>query len=624
MDDRVPLAGDWELWRDFAVRSAGFPVSGLDAFGPGDESGRLADVANDARFQEAVTWQNPAALANAVLKVASREPAKPPSKGRGREEIVASYWQRYCGKNDTIGFFGPLAWGRIEDGGPALHASSGGVVRERRVHFEAWPVQALAETLDPGIRIPASPHPERELREALDRHADTNVRRRGAEALDRLDAARAAVADAPPSGLRDALSALDATFVELTGADATRNPGMAYGARTLCYLDCMRDIDVAMSAAFATEMAPALQALFEAGRWYTGRANSIGRQVIDNALPTVGRAPFMPVLMQVMRELMQLPPELGDAVTELHDRLRRLLADPNPATVGDRAESAFADREPAWRLGAFQSVDVQIAARGEAALAGGDFFGVVGDVHVGHNPLMQGVFAHRHPDPPGHLARYAEMAGPGMPFLLPPWAPGMFVESRGMPIGPDDAVLIAVMPTTRAQSGRRTWLPDELFVEGREVVDAAGEVRVSIDDVFAMPMFVSAVRTFTLLPEEEHAPRVTLGRMVLRREGWSIPATEIPERADDVAAFARDRGMPRRLFTKSPLERKPMYLDTASPTLSRILCRQARHARETPGTRMEFTEMLPGPDECWLADADGNHYVSELRMVAVDRASATT
>jgi hypothetical protein len=33
--------------------------------------------------------------------------------------------------------------------------------------------------------------------------------------------------------------------------------------------------------------------------------------------------------------------------------------------------------------------------------------------------------------------------------------------------------------------------------------------------------------------------------------------------------------------------------------------------------------MLPGPDECWLADADGNHYVSELRMVAVDRASAT-
>ena len=65
MSDTVPLAGDWELWRDFAVRSAGFPVSGLEVFGP-------------------------AALANAVLKVASRSPTKPPSKARGREVRMAA------------------------------------------------------------------------------------------------------------------------------------------------------------------------------------------------------------------------------------------------------------------------------------------------------------------------------------------------------------------------------------------------------------------------------------------------------------------------------------------------------------------------------------------------------
>jgi len=28
--------------------------------------------------------------------------------------------------------------------------------------------------------------------------------------------------------------------------------------------------------------------------------------------------------------------------------------------------------------------------------------------------------------------------------------------------------------------------------------------------------------------------------------------------------------------------------------------------------------MLPGPDDCWLADQDGQRYTSELRMVAVD------
>jgi hypothetical protein len=32
----VPLAGEWALWRDLAVRTAGFPVSGLDIFGTPD------------------------------------------------------------------------------------------------------------------------------------------------------------------------------------------------------------------------------------------------------------------------------------------------------------------------------------------------------------------------------------------------------------------------------------------------------------------------------------------------------------------------------------------------------------------------------------------------------------
>jgi hypothetical protein len=81
--------------------------------------------------------------------------------------------------------------------------------------------------------------------------------------------------------------------------------------------------------------------------------------------------------------------------------------------------------------------------------------------------------------------------------------------------------------------------------------------------------------------------------------------------------------MPRRLFTKSPLERKPMYLDVESPVLARILCRQARHAAEgAPGQRIRFTEMLPMPEQCWLTDPDEKRYVSELRLVAVDGAQA--
>ena len=183
-DHHVPLSGEWELWRDFAVRSAGFPVSGLEAFGPGDEAVRLRGVAHDPMFREAVTWQNPAALDNGVLKLADGSPTKP-SRTRQREELVASYWQRYCAKNDTIGFFGPLAWGRISDNGAPLSSRSGALVRERDVHLEAWGVQALAAAIDPGLTIATGPHAAADLRAALDGHPDAVMRERGLAALDR-------------------------------------------------------------------------------------------------------------------------------------------------------------------------------------------------------------------------------------------------------------------------------------------------------------------------------------------------------------------------------------------------------------------------------------------------------
>ena len=34
--------------------------------------------------------------------------------------------------------------------------------------------------------------------------------------------------------------------------------------------------------------------------------------------------------------------------------------------------------------------------------------------------------------------------------------------------------------------------------------------------------------------------------------------------------------------------------------------------------------MLPGPDQLWLADAEGRRYTSELRLVAVDGRAART
>jgi hypothetical protein len=89
----VTMAGEWALWRDIAVRTAGFPVSGLSIFGSRDEQAGLAAVASDPLFQTAVTWQNRAAMRNAVAKIAARGPrarqrSAPP--GGGRRQLLAA------------------------------------------------------------------------------------------------------------------------------------------------------------------------------------------------------------------------------------------------------------------------------------------------------------------------------------------------------------------------------------------------------------------------------------------------------------------------------------------------------------------------------------------------------
>jgi hypothetical protein len=267
----------------------------------------------------------------------------------------------------------------------------------------------------------------------------------------------------------------------------------------------------------------------------------------------------------------------------------------------------------------FQSADIQLAAADPAAVEAGDYLAVIGDVHPGACPLLQGVFAHRHPDLAGFQSMVATQAGDHAPILLPPLGPGLGVDARGAALTPASWIHVAAMPDTRAPGGVRTWLPTELLVDGTDAVDRSGELRIPLIELFGLASMIAGIRCFELLPDEQHSPRVTVGKVVIRREGWSVPAGEVPNQAQEIPVFARALGMPRRVFTKSPLERKPMFLDLDSPVLARILCRHARQAAaSSPRSRIRFTEMLPGADSCWLHDPNGNSYVSELRLVAAD------
>ena len=568
-------------------------------------------------FRTAVTWQNRAAMHNAVAKIAAGA-TTPASRQRQREEVVASYWQRYCAKNDTIGFFGPLAWGRVTDDGPAVEASRGQLVSESTVHFEAWAIQALAEALDPGLTVFAGPQSERDLRIQLER-SRPELRDRGFAALGRLERCRSAAARAADPGALDAaLGDLDRVFEELTGRSATRRPGQTYAARTLVYLDCMRDLDLTVGPGMRDELAATLPPLLAGARWYCGRVYEAARQVIGEAAAQIGAGPLDRVLGAVLPALRHLPDVVAEANGELQRRWSVLLADLDPATIRARATAAFADYVPAWPTSVYQSLDVQIAAPSPAAVNAGDYLCIVGDFHPGANPLGQGVFATRHPDRDRFLGSIASDVGT-RPFLIPPRDVG-FQTTRNMPAitRPGD-VHVAADPRDRMPDGYRTLAAADLLTDGETVGPPDGSWRAPLAHLLGLPIMIAAVHGYDPFPADAHGKRITIGRTVWRRETWHIPPTLGPACSQAAAGWARDLGLPRRVFALSPGEIKPIYVDFDSPVLTRILCRQLRRAAaDFPGRPARFTEMLPAPDDCWLADQDGRRYTSELRLVAVD------
>ncbi|GAA2682661.1 MULTISPECIES: lantibiotic dehydratase [Actinosynnema] len=168
----VDLVPGWKVWKLAALRSAGLPFDVVRPFaapeelalpvGPGRDrairraSRRAMDAALlDGMLRCALTWQNPGLIDNWAGEYADaladgRRPEL--SRMDRRATVIAHYAQRYGAKNDTVGFFGPVAWARF-GGGPTRTAGSWNL-RGQDVSFEVWAVQAVAEAwnTDPALR----------------------------------------------------------------------------------------------------------------------------------------------------------------------------------------------------------------------------------------------------------------------------------------------------------------------------------------------------------------------------------------------------------------------------------------------------------------------------------------
>ena len=272
-----------------------------------------------------------------------------------------------------------------------------------------------------------------------------------------------------------------------------------------------------------------------------------------------------------------------------------LLADPDPATIGARAAAAFADHAPAWPTSVYQSADVQIAAPSAAAVNAGDYLCVVGDFHPGANPLGQGVFATRHPDRDQFLGAIASDVGT-LPFMIPPRDAGFHTTRNMLAITRPGDVHVAAGARDRMPDGYRTLPAADLITDGETVTTPDGSWQAPLTHLLWLPMLIAAVHAYDPLARPTGTARgsPSAGRSGGGRPGTSPPA-QGPALPQAAASWARDLGLPRRVFVLFPGELKPIYVDFDSPVLTRILCRQLRRAAPaSPACRCGSPRCSPG------------------------------
>lgn len=111
----------------------------------------ICDLASSNLFKEAVIWQNRKAYHNGIAWLLRHDPAVAPRNNLRlrNEELIATYLQRYCMKNDTIGFFGPVGWARFVPHVTGIEMQPGDtLVSKRYVRPESWSIDKLTEMLN--------------------------------------------------------------------------------------------------------------------------------------------------------------------------------------------------------------------------------------------------------------------------------------------------------------------------------------------------------------------------------------------------------------------------------------------------------------------------------------------
>ena len=349
--------------------------------------------------------------------------------------------------------------------------------------------------------------------------------------------------------------------------------------RTIAYLDCMRDLDVTLGPAVLDELRSSLPVVLHASRWWCGRVFDRGAELLDR----IARG-LRARSRRCSGELMGAGFGLWDQMGEEQRVLRRRWAS---VVAGEaNAVDAFADWTPAWHGSNYHSADLQIAAASTDAVARGDFLVVLGDFHGGGNPLAQGLFGLRHPDPAAMMRRVAADAGPGV-HLSPPRRGVVEMTARSWPMYPEGDIVVMSGDEPAPAGTSRVALADVVVDDGH-VSDRAGTFRVRLAQFLYLPIFVASLRSFD--PIGEHDGRAQIGRLVVRRAQRSARAAELPaspttSRPGPATAASRAASSPVRRSSASrgmSTSRAPPYAGRSSASSRPPASRRPAHPSSSP------------------------------------------
>jgi len=700
----------------------------------------IRDVAEDPYFRQAVLLQNRAAIQRVRHAFSSNPIEKRGFKERQNEEMVASYLQRYCVKNDTIGFFGPVGWAKLGREVDDVAVSPGPeLVATSSIYFENWCIEVLAEKIaeNPAVRrwiaprrspdcylegaTPRSPagfldalsprqlavlqlcdgertaqqiaiallgssdfvseaeiydllaelankkilswawdlplvlYPEKLLRQRLNRIEDEEIRRAALTCLDRLEQARDKVAAAfgDAEQLNLAVQELEQVFEDVTGSASSRMGGKMYAGRSLFYQDCRRDVDVDLGPEIIESIAPPLSLVLKSARWFSHRVAEVCREGFIKAHAKMARTrsgntadviQFAKYLQLLLFSRNPATNILTPVLEDLQNRWKRILGalpqtrhvEYASADLRPLVDELFAAPGPGWPLARHHSPDVMIGADSVEAIRRGEYFFVLGEVHVCVNTLNGSLFVAQHPRPEEFAQAMASDFPEARPVLMVPRTFTRVTNRTADGWNSPHDYQIEVSQDSIYAGDRSQTIPVSDFVvknlDGRIVVCTRdGRLQFDAIDFFAETLSRAAVNSYDFLRvvgSDGHSPRITIDRMVVARESWRFPAQSLDfiHEEDEHLRYLQARrwmhqhNLPRFVFFKVAVEVKPVYLDFESPIYVEILVKMIRKAlaSDQADAPVLFSEMVPDHGQLWLPDAKGNTYTNEFRLVVKD------